>query len=194
MSFLRYITEMVDAMGVEGTRSFMEKELNAIITKNFFGAAFTSTFTPAAAEALSTQLLMPQGEAGGAPASAAGAEPEAQEEDGSSSGDSKESTKKKNRKFSRISEIFSEGTKFYIQSLGDRWDVELVKDVESHELVFAMGDKIFSSPAALCKAHAERITENHPTVTAPGGWNYIKVAEGPYKGKSLKTLYDANIV
>lgn len=191
MSFLRYITEMVDAMGVEGTRSFMEKELNAIITKNFFGAAFTSTFTPAAApEAPPTQLLMPVREGGGA-AAAAAAEDEAQKDEDSSSGESV----KKNRKFSRITEIFSYGTAFYVESCGDRWEVILTEDTKTHEPMFVMGDKVFLSPSSLCRAHAERITANHPSVTAPGnGWSHVKVSEGIHKGKKLKTVYDMLIV
>ena len=177
-------------MGVEGTRSFMEKELNAIITKNFFGAAFTSTFTPAAAEAPSTQLLMPQGEAGGAPAPAA-AEAEAQKDEESSSGESV----KKNRKFSRITEIFSYGTTFYVESCGDRWEVVLTEDTKTHEPMFVMGDKVFLSPSSLCRAHAERITANHPNATAPGnGWSHVKISEGIHKGKKLKTVYDMLIL
>ena len=191
MSFVRYLDEMVAAMGVEGARSFVNQHLNTLTTRDFFGAAFQSSFTPSSSAAGGAAAPLP--EATAAPATAAtevggGGE---KESEGSVSEGSSEG-KKQHRKFKYLSEIFAVGTKFYLQSLGDRWDVELgVSD--KNQLIFKMGEQVYTSPSALCKAHASRITQNHPSPTAPGlPWKYIRVAEGPDAGTSIGPIYDTH--
>lgn len=184
MSFVKYLDEMVAAMGVEGARSFVNQHLNTLATKAFFGAAFQTSFTPAspAAEPPSVPPTPP---------------PEAEvvvekESDASGSEGSGSQGKKSRRNFSKMNELFSDGDKFYVTSLGDRWDVELTKNDAGH-LVFKRGEETYASPSALCKAHASRITERHPAPTAPGlPWKYIRIAEGENKDKSIGEIYDAH--
>ena len=188
MSFVKYLDEMVAAMGVEGARSFVNQHLNTLTTKAFFGAAFQSSFSPAASE--------PPAEPASAPPAAPAAPAEVAvdketEASGSESGSGSDG-KKSRRNFSKMDQLFSDGDKFYITSLGDRWDVELTKN-EKGQLVFQKDEEIFTSPSALCKAHASRITERHPAPTAPGlPWKYIKIAEGENKDKSIGDIYDAH--
>jgi len=89
------------------------------------------------------------------------------------------------RDASKLSEILPEGTPLSLTSTGDRWDGSFTKEG------FIFQDKLFKSPLAVTKAHADRITERHPKATQPGsGWVFIKVEAGPYKGKSLGEAYD----
>jgi len=91
------------------------------------------------------------------------------------------------RVFAKLAAVLPEGTPLSIASLGDRWDGAYTKD----GLVFQ--DKAFKSPAALGRAHAERITERHPKATQPGnGWLWVKIEDGTYKGKTLAQAYDAH--
>jgi hypothetical protein len=89
------------------------------------------------------------------------------------------------RDASKLSEILPEGTPLSLTSTGDRWDGSFTKDG------FIFQEKLFKSPLAVTKAHADRITDRHPKATQPGsGWVFIKVEAGPYKGKSLGEAYD----
>ena len=91
------------------------------------------------------------------------------------------------RVFAKLAAVLAEGTKLSVTSTGDRWDGAYTKD----GLVFQ--DKVFKSPLAVGRAHAERITERHPKPTKPGsGWVYLIVEEGPYKGMALAQAYDAH--
>jgi hypothetical protein len=91
------------------------------------------------------------------------------------------------RIFAKLAAVLPEGTPLSLTSTGDRWDGAYTKD----GLIFQ--DKAFKSPLAVTKAHAERITERHPKSTKPGsGWLWLKVEDGPYKGKTLGQAYDAH--
>jgi hypothetical protein len=181
MSFVKYLDEMVAAMGVEGARSFVNQHLNTLATKAFFGAAFQSTFTPAP----------PAAEPAAEPPAPAEVAVEKEAEASGSEGTGSDG-KKSRRHFNRMDEIFTQGDKFYVTSLGDRWDVELGMN-EKCQPIFKRGEETYTSPSALCKAHASRITERHPAPTAPGlPWKYIKIAEGENKDKSIGEIYDAH--
>jgi BMFP domain-containing protein YqiC len=89
--------------------------------------------------------------------------------------------------FAKLAAVLPEGTPLSLTSTGDRWDGIYTKD----GLVFQ--DKAFKSPAALGRAHAERITERHPKATQPGNsWHWVKIENGAYKGKTLAQAYDAH--
>jgi len=91
------------------------------------------------------------------------------------------------RVFTKLAAVLPEGTPLSLTSTGDRWDGVYTKDG------FIFQDKLFKSPLAVGKAHAERITERHPKATKPGsGWLWLKVENGPYKGKTLGQAYDAH--
>ena len=91
------------------------------------------------------------------------------------------------RLFSKMTAVLTEGTKLSLTSTGDRWDGVYTKD----GLIFQ--DKAFKSPMAVGKAHAQRITERHPKATQPGnGWIWLKIEDGPYKGKTLAQAHDAH--
>jgi len=91
------------------------------------------------------------------------------------------------RIFAKLVAVLAEGTKLSVGSAaGDRWEGAYTKE----GLIFQ--GRAFKSPMAVTKAHAERITERHPKVTKPGsGWVWLRIENGPYKGKSLSQAYDA---
>jgi hypothetical protein len=60
---------------------------------------------------------------------------------------------------------------------------------------FEVQGKKYFSPTALCQAHSERITENHPRATKPGnGWVHINLAPKPgHKwGPTIGSAYDSH--
>lgn len=77
----------------------------------------------------------------------------------------------------------------YIQSLGDRWNVRFALNDKGELGFFDEKEVFYTSPAALSKAHASRMTEAHPNPTKPGnGWEHIRLAYGPNEGKSIGDL------
>ena len=92
--------------------------------------------------------------------------------------------KKESRSFAKLKEFLKPGTPIYVESLGDRWDGAITSEG------FLMDGICYKSPTALCKAHAERITDAHPKATAPGsGWKHVRIASN---GKSIGEMYDAH--
>lgn len=92
--------------------------------------------------------------------------------------------KKESRSFAKLKEFQKPGTPIYVESLGDRWDGAITSEG------FLMDGICYKSPTALCKAHAERITDAHPKATAPGsGWKHVRIASN---GKSIGEMYDAH--
>lgn len=91
------------------------------------------------------------------------------------------------RKIKTLATILASGTPIFIESLGDRWEGAFL--VSNSVPTFLFNGTEYTSPAAVCKAHAARITEAHPKTTKPGnGWDYIVVAA---TGKTIGELYDA---
>ena len=75
-------------------------------------------------------------------------------------------------------------TPISVESLGDKW----VGVVKADGLL--VNGFLYRSPGALGKAHASRITANHPKSTSPGsGWVYIMVEDGPHKGKTIEKAF-----
>jgi len=84
----------------------------------------------------------------------------------------------------------------YIQSLGERWECRLAKNAEGELGFYDENEVFYTSPDALSKAHASRITVKHPRATKHGsGWEHIRIADGPKKDMSIGKLiaeYRAN--
>jgi hypothetical protein len=85
------------------------------------------------------------------------------------------------------SEVLDSSTTISVESLGDKWTGTVVPEG------FLVNGTLYTSPHALGKAHASRITDNHPQPTKPGsGWAYIMVESGKHKGRSIKEAFDAH--
>jgi hypothetical protein len=85
------------------------------------------------------------------------------------------------------SEVLDSSTTISVESLGDKWTGTVVPEG------FLVNGTLYTSPNALGKAHASRITDNHPHPTKPGsGWAYIMVESGKHKGRSIKEAFDAH--
>jgi hypothetical protein len=91
------------------------------------------------------------------------------------------------RIFSKLAAVLPEGTPLSLNTSDLRWDGVYTKG----GLVFQ--GRVFKSPYAVCRAHAQRITERHPNATKPGsGWKWLEIQHGPFKGKKLGEAYDAH--
>lgn len=91
-------------------------------------------------------------------------------------------TKRSKRVFSRLSSMLPYNSQVSIESCGDKWLAVFTENG------FERNGEIYTSPTAICAAHASRITEKHPKKTMPGlAWEYIRVENG----KSLAEIYDA---
>jgi len=85
------------------------------------------------------------------------------------------------------SEVLDSSTTISVESLGDKWTGTVVPEG------FLVNGTLYTSPHALGKAHASRVTDNHPHPTKPGsGWAYIMVESGKHKGRSIKDAFDAH--
>lgn len=116
-----------------------------------------------------------EGEAAPAPAAEGGAAPAAKK------------TRADPRIFSKLAAVLPEGTPLSLNTSDLRWDGVYTKG----GLVFQ--GRVFKSPYAVCRAHAQRITERHPNATKPGsGWKWLEIQHGPFKGKKLGEAYDAH--
>jgi hypothetical protein len=74
----------------------------------------------------------------------------------------------------------------YIESRGDRWNVRFARNDKGEPGFFDENEVFYTSPAALSKAHASRMTEAHPSPTKPGnGWEHIRLAYGTMENKSI---------
>ena len=94
-------------------------------------------------------------------------------------------SKKEKRDFSKLSAALPFGVPLSITSGGDKWITEYTSEG------FKMGDRLFKSPMAFGRAHADRITDAHPKATKPGnGWMWITAEEGEHKGKTIARIYD----
>jgi len=97
-----------------------------------------------------------------------------------------ESVKKNKRVFAKLGEALELGTTVRIVSGGDKWVGTFTNGG------FKIGEQFYKSPFAFGKAHAQRITEAHPTPTKPGnGWEWIVVDSGQHAGKTIGEVYDA---
>jgi hypothetical protein len=91
------------------------------------------------------------------------------------------------RSFAKLAAVLPEGTPLSLNTSDLRWDGVYTKG----GLVFQ--GRVFKSPYAVCRAHAQRITERHPNATKPGsGWKWLEIQHGPFKGKKLGEAYDAH--
>lgn len=106
------------------------------------------------------------------------AEPEAEAE-------AEPKVKKDKRVFSKLPAALPFGTNVSITSSD-----ETVRAVYTQE-GFKVGDMHYTSPMALSRVHASRITEAHPKETKPGnGWVWITVDDGEHSGKTIGQVYD----
>ncbi|NDG72985.1 MAG: hypothetical protein EBY32_17135 [Proteobacteria bacterium] len=86
----------------------------------------------------------------------------------------------------RLHEAIPYNTLVYVESLGERMEALFM----AQGFVSTVGNRIFKTPTAMCKAHAQRITAIHPAPTAPGnGWVWVKLAA---TGQSIGEVYDAH--
>ena len=84
-------------------------------------------------------------------------------------------------------EVIEPMTTISVESRGDKWTGVVMPEG------FLVNGKLYTSPSALSKAHASRITANHPHPTNPGsGWVYIMVESGKHKGRSIQEAFDAH--
>jgi hypothetical protein len=89
-------------------------------------------------------------------------------------------------KFDALCEdVLETHTSISLESRGDKWVGVVVSDG------FLVNGILYRSPGALAKAHASRITANHPKPTKPGsGWIYINVEDGLHKGKTIEMAFN----
>lgn len=113
------------------------------------------------------------------------------EDDTSSNTNTKAKKHGPHRNYRALSTILANDTPIFIESTGDRWDGTF--RVVDGKGVFTFNGTDYTSPAAVSKAHASRVTESHPKPTKPGnGWSYISMTA---TNKTLAEVYDAaNIV
>jgi hypothetical protein len=81
-------------------------------------------------------------------------------------------------------EVLEMNTCVSVESLGDKWEGTTTANG------FLVNGILYRSPGALTKAHASRITENHPKSTLPGsGWVHIFVESGRHQGKNIEQAF-----
>jgi hypothetical protein len=100
------------------------------------------------------------------------------------------------RNFNKLTQVVPDGAYICVESKKDKWEGVFRHGGDKYSGPFfeVQGKKYFS-PTALCQAHSERITDNHPRVTKPGnGWVHINLAPKPgYKtGHTIATAYDSH--
>lgn len=100
------------------------------------------------------------------------------------------------RNFSKLPQVVPDGAYICVESKKDKWEGVFRHGGQMYSGPFfeVQGKKYFS-PTALCQAHSERITENHPRVTKPGnGWVHINLAPKPGQkfGPTIGIAYDSH--
>ena len=100
------------------------------------------------------------------------------------------------RNFNKLTQVVPDGAYICVESKKDKWEGVFRHGGGMYSGPFfeVQGKKYFS-PTALCQAHSERITDNHPRVTKPGnGWVHINLAPKPgHKwGPTLALAYDSH--